>query len=105
ENFWGVLEEYDRQIGRLLDGLKEAGLEENTIIFFTGDNGPAPHYDHMRTDGMRGMKISLYEGGIRQPFIIRWPGHIKPGTVNSQTMMTAMDLLPTLTSLAGIEMI
>ncbi len=105
ENFWGVLEEYDRQIGRLLDGLKAQGMEENTIIFFTGDNGPAPHYNHTRTDGMRGMKISLYEGGIRMPFVIRWPGHIAAGTENSETVLTAIDLLPTLTSLAGIKMV
>jgi len=103
ENFYGVLEEYDRQIGRLLDGLKAQGMEENTIIFFTGDNGPAPHYDHTRTNGMRGMKISLYEGGIRQPFLIRWPGHIPAGSENNETVLTSIDLLPTLTALAGIE--
>src|SRR5690606_8182555 len=67
--------------------------------------GPAPHYNHTRTDGMRGMKISLYEGGIRQPFVIRWPGKIEAGSENNETVLTAMDLLPTLTSLAGIEMV
>lgn len=105
ENFWGVLEEYDRQIGRLLDGLKAQGMEENTIVFFTGDNGPAPHYDRKRLDGMRGMKLSLFEGGIRQPFVIRWPGKIPAGTENSKTVLSAIDLLPTLASLAGVPIV
>lgn len=103
ENFYGVLEEYDRQIGRLLDGLKEQGMEENTIIFHTGDNGPAPHYDRLRNDGMRGMKLTLYEAGIRQPFAIRWPGRIPAGTGNTETLLNAVDLLPTLAGLAGVE--
>jgi len=104
ENFWGVLEEYDRQIGRLLDGLKAQGVDENTIVFFTGDNGPAPHYDRTRTDGMRGMKLSLFEGGIRQPFAIRWPGKIPAGS-ESKTVLSSVDLLPTLAALAGVTIV
>jgi arylsulfatase A-like enzyme len=105
ENFYGVLEEYDRQIGRLLDGLKNQGAEENTIIFFTGDNGPNPDYDGLRTDGMRGRKGTLYEGGIRQPFLIRWPGHIPANKADDVTIMGSVDLLPTLTALAGISVL
>ncbi len=105
KQFYGVLDEYDRQIGRLLDGLAAQGMEENTIIFFTGDNGPSPTYsNHLRTDGLRGRKLSLYEGGIREPFIIRWPGHIPAGATNSATVLSSVDLLPTLASLAGIEL-
>jgi len=104
ENFYGVLEEYDRQIGRLLDALKKKGFDANTIVIFTGDNGPAPHYDQTRSDGMRGMKLSLYEGGIRQPFIVRWPGQIPAASENTETVLSAMDLLPTLTALAGLEL-
>jgi len=104
ENFHAVLEEYDRQVGRLLDGLKAQGQDANTIVFFTGDNGPAPPYGELRTDGMRGMKLSLYEGGIREPFIIRWPGRVPADVENSETVMCATDLLPTLTKLAGIQM-
>jgi len=103
-NFYGVLEEYDRQIGRLLDGLAAQGIANDTIIFFTGDNGPAPDYGRDRTNGMNGNKLSLYEGGIRQPFLIRWPGHIPAGATNSQTVLHAVDLLPTLCGLAGIPM-
>src|SRR5690606_25838974 len=102
ENFYGVLEEYDREIGRLLDELKANGMEDNTIVFHTGDNGPAPHYDRLRNDGMRGMKLTLYEAGIRQPFAIRWPGHIPAGTENTKTLLNAVDLLPTLAGLAGV---
>jgi arylsulfatase A-like enzyme len=103
ENFLGVLEEYDREIGRLLDGIKSLGLEENTIVFFTGDNGAGPHAA-IRNGGFRGGKLTLYEGGIREPFIIRWPKKIAAGTVNDATVLCAVDLLPTLTSLAGIEL-
>lgn len=104
-NFYGVLEEYDRQIGRLQDGLKKLGLDHNTIVVFTGDNGPAPHYKHQRTNGMRGGKLSLYEGGIRQPLLIKWPAKIQPGTTDKSSVLAAVDMLPTLTALAGIKMI
>lgn len=104
KNFLGVLEEYDRQIGRLLDGLREQGSEENTIVIFTGDNGPAPHFDHQRNDGMRGMKLSLYEGGIRQPFLIRWPKRIPAGKSDEETVLSALDLLPSLAALADVQL-
>ena len=104
KNFLGVLEDYDREIGRLLDSLKEMGMEENTIVFFTGDNGPEPHAE-VRNAGLRGRKMMVYEGGIRQPFLIRWPaGKIPAGAVNDQTVLCAVDLLPTLTSLAGVPL-
>lgn len=104
-NFYGVLEEYDRQIGRLLDGLETQGRTSNTIVFFTGDNGPSPPYaNHLRTNGLRGRKLSLYEGGIREPFLIRWPGNIPAGVTNSTTIMSTIDLLRTLTALAGIPL-
>lgn len=103
QNFFGVLEEYDRQMGRLLEGLERDGHSTNTIVIFTGDNGPAPHYNHQRNDGMRGMKLSLYEGGIRQPFIIHWPAKIAAGTSDDVTVLSAVDLLPTLASLAGVS--
>src|SRR5690606_5018622 len=76
-----VLKEYDLQVGRLIDGLKKLGIEKNTIIIFTSDNGPLPTFSGSRAAGLRGSKLSLYEGGIRMPFIISWPGHIPAGTV------------------------
>ena len=102
-NFDAVLDKYDRQFGRLLEFLKEQGLADNTIVVFASDNGPNPPFkDHRRTGGLRGMKWSLYEGGIRMPFIVRWPGHVPAGKVDTTTIMGAVDLLPTVCALAGV---
>ncbi len=100
-NFDKVLVEYDRQIGRFLDKLKEMELEENTIVIFTSDNGPSPSFEQQRTNMQRGCKNSLYEGGIHMPFVIRWPGHIAPGTVDDQTVICSVDLFPSLCAIVG----
>ncbi len=68
-----VLRETDRQLGRLFDGLRALQLEANTLVILAGDNGPEPSFARKRTAGLRGMKWSLYEGGIRTPLIVRWP--------------------------------
>lgn len=99
-DFCAVLAEYDVQMGRLFDGLKNLGLEQNTLIIFTSDNGPLPSFDHARTGGLRGSKLSLYEGGVRVPFIVRWPGHTTAGRVDEQTVLEAVDLFPTLCAIA-----
>ncbi|HWV67369.1 sulfatase-like hydrolase/transferase [Chitinophaga sp.] len=99
-----VLKEYDLQIGRLLDGLKRMGLERNTIVIFTSDNGPLPSFRGSRAGGLRGSKLSLFEGGIRMPFIISWPGHIKPGTTDETSAISSLDLLPSLAEIAGAEL-
>jgi len=101
-NFHAVLDEYDRQIGRLLDAVRELGLEENTIIVFTSDNGPNPSFEHQRSGGLRGQKWSLYEGGIREPFIIKWKGKTTAGVVNDSTILCSVDLFPSLCKLAGV---
>lgn len=98
-----VLAEFDKQIGRLIAGVAALGLTEKTLIIFTSDNGPAPSFDQLRTNALRGEKNSLYEGGIRMPFIISWPSHIAAGSADSTTVIAAMDLLPTLSAIAGIE--
>lgn len=79
----------DRQIGELLAHLKELGLDENTLVIFSSDNGAhregGPHYDpeFFNASGpLRGIKRDLYEGGIREPFIARWTGRIKPDTTS-----------------------
>lgn len=100
--FQEVLVETDRQIGRLLDGLRELGIDNNTLILLAGDNGPEPAFGGMRTGGLRGMKWSLYEGGIRTPLIVRWPGIIPAGRVNEKTVISALDLLPTLAALTAL---
>jgi arylsulfatase A-like enzyme len=99
-DFIGVLAEYDVQMGRLFEGLKSAGLEDDTLVIFTSDNGPLPSFKHARTGGLRGQKLSLYEGGIRVPFIVRWPGHTTAGRVDEHTVLAAVDLYPTLCAVA-----
>lgn len=93
----------DRDLGRLLDGLREQGLERDTLVIFTGDNGPQPLYDRARVGGLRGQKWSLYEGGVRQPLLVRWPARVPAGQVNETTVLHAIDMLPTLSALAGAQ--
>ena len=97
--FKAVLVETDRQVGRLLDGL--AGT--NTLVLLIGDNGALPTFDQKRVGGLRGSKLSLYEGGTRVPFLAWWPGQAKPG-VNETTVISTLDLVPTLTALCGAKL-
>jgi arylsulfatase len=97
----------DRSIGRLMDLLKELKLEDNTLVMFSSDNGAIGGYAgtdsvFFKSNGdLRGMKGSLYEGGIRTPLIFRWPGKIKAGSTSD--LPTAFwDVLPTLCDAAGI---
>jgi arylsulfatase A-like enzyme len=99
-----VLKEYDVQMGRLLDGLKKLGIEKNTIIIFTSDNGPLPTFNGSRAIGLRGSKLSLYEAGIRMPFIISWPGHIPTGTIDSSSAVSAIDIIPSLAKLSKVSL-
>lgn len=98
-----VLKELDLQIGRLIAGLKQIGELENTIIIFTSDNGPMPSFRGSRTGGLRGSKLSLFEGGIRMPFIISWAGHIPAGGIDGNSELSSIDLLPSLAELAGVK--
>ncbi len=99
-NFRPVLIEMDRQIGRLLDGLKRLGLDERTLVIFASDNGALPTFRGARSGGFRGSKLSLYEGGIRLPLIARWPGHVTANRVDTTTVFAAVDVLPTLCAVA-----
>jgi arylsulfatase A-like enzyme len=101
ENLHGVLTEMDRQVGRLLDGLRERGLERDTLVIFTSDNGALPTFKGRRSASLRGSKLSLYEGGMRVPFIAYWPGRIPAGRVDKETVLTAVDTFPTFCALAG----
>lgn len=97
-----VIEELDWNIGRVLDCIKELGLDENTYVIFTSDNGPW----YLRGDNggsslpLRGAKTSTWEGGLRVPCIMRAPGKIPAGTVCNE-MASTLDILPTLAHLAG----
>ncbi|HEY1050006.1 MAG TPA: sulfatase-like hydrolase/transferase [Prosthecobacter sp.] len=93
-----VLTEMDNQIGRLL-----GALPANTFTILCGDNGPEPSFDKSRTGGLRGMKWSLYEGGIRTPLIVSWPGVVPVGGVNKDTVVTGVDFMSTLCALAGVK--
>ncbi len=99
-----VLAEMDKQLGRLFDYLDEKGLAENTIVILASDNGPENSWDYTRTAGLRGIKNSIFEGGIRLPMIARYPSKIKAGTVNKKAVVSALDIYPTICDLAGIEM-
>lgn len=96
EKLKAVLEENDRQIGRLMDG-----VPANTLLAYASDNGPLPTHEQTRTTGLRGSKLSLYEGGIRLPLIVRWPDHVPAGRVDETTVISAVDVLPTLSAIAG----
>lgn len=101
----------DHHIGRLLKRLDELGLSENTIVIFSSDNGPEDiHISNASHSGVgsagpfRGRKRSLYEGGVRVPFIVRWPGRVPTGRVDNRTVFGGVDFLPTICSLAGAKL-
>lgn len=102
--FRAVLQETDREIGRLLHALRELRQDSNTLVLLAGDNGPEPSFDRARSGGLRGMKWSLYEGGIRTPLMVRWPGVVPSGVVNETTVVSAVDLFPTLCRLANVPL-
>lgn len=94
-----TIAEIDWSVGQILDALKANGLDDNTFVIFTSDNGPmigsaAP---------LRGKKGQTFEGGMRMPTVAWWPGKIKAGSINDE-ILTAMDLLPTFTKLAGAKL-
>ena len=106
--YYGSVTDIDRQIGRLLQRLDDLGLAENTILLFSSDNGPEDILiDNTEEHGVgdpgpfRGRKRSGYEGGIRVPFLVRWPKGVPAGRVDESTVFGAVDSLPTLASLAG----
>lgn len=94
--FGDVMEEIDWSIGQIVKALKETGADKNTLIVFTSDNGPWLNYGNYagNTAGFREGKGTSFEGGIREPAVISWPGHIPKGTVCNK-IVSAIDLLPT----------
>jgi len=98
----------DRSVGSVLALLKELGIDDNTIVFFSSDNGPAntdgADPDFFQAAGpFRGYKKDLYEGGIRVPMIVRWPGKVAAGKT-SDRVWAFWDFLPTAAELAGVKM-
>lgn len=107
--FLAVLVAMDAEIGRLVADLERRGELRDTIVILTGDNGPTAAAPYYRDGGLppgyagpyRGRKGSLYEGGIREPLIVRWPGHVAAGARDAATIAGAVDLFPTLAEIAG----
>ncbi|MBX2873189.1 MAG: arylsulfatase [Saprospiraceae bacterium] len=102
KNYAAMLDLMDKDIGRLFALLKQLKIDENTIVFFTSDNGPNPPFIRRLQSNkpFRGSKRQLLEGGIRTPLIARWPGHIEAGTTSDQ-LVTFWDVMPTLAELSG----
>lgn len=112
QEYFAVMDEMDRQLGRLFNEIDVLGLGDRTILVLASDNGPTAwrryyeegHDPPGKTNGLRGRKWSLYEGGIREPLLVRWKGVAPQGMTNSTTVVNAVDLFPTFCSLAGIDL-
>ncbi len=107
KNKAAMITRMDADIGKLMAKLRELKIDDNTVVFFTSDNGPHkeggvdPKF-FQSAGPLRGIKRDLYEGGIRVPLIVRWPKHIKPGQV-SDLSFAFWDLLPTASEIAGAK--
>jgi len=100
----------DDNVGRILRALDDNGLADNTLVIFSSDNGPERYaYERIRRFGhrsagpLRGVKRDLWEGGHRVPFLVRWPGHIRPGSVNDG-LVSQVDVMATLAAVAGADL-
>ena len=100
-----VIEELDWSVGEILAALKKGGLDERTLVIFTSDNGPFLSYgSHAGSAGpLRGGKLTAFEGGVRMPCLMRWPGQIPAGRTCDE-LVAAMDLVPTVAKLIGAKL-
>jgi len=101
--------EADWIVGQLFEFLKEQGIEEDTLVIFSGDNGPETQtgyiqktYNHNSAYSLRGMKRDNWEGGHREPFIVKWPANVKPGQIDD-TLISHVDVLATLAEIADVD--
>lgn len=109
QTYYSAVTRMDRQVGRVLDAVKNAGIDDRTLIVFSSDNGPENSSQRLKysvgvTGGMKGRKRSLYMGGVCTPFIVRWPGQVPAGRIDDQTLLGGVDVLPTLLAAAGREL-
>jgi len=109
--YYASVADLDRQVGRLLDELDKLGLADNTIVFFSSDNGPedihilnAGHSGIGSAGPFRGRKRSLYEGGVRVPFLVRWPARVPAKRIDEEAVLAGVDFLPSLCKLAGARL-
>lgn len=108
--YLAALLEMDKQVGIFLDKLDSLGISKNTLVIFSSDNGPEDiHINNARHSGMgltgpfRGRKRSIYEGGIRVPFILRCPGTIPAGKINNISVISGVDFMPTIAAITGTQ--
>ncbi|NSW95437.1 MAG: arylsulfatase, partial [Bacteroidales bacterium] len=106
--FAAMITQLDDYVGEMLSKLKELNIDRNTIVIFSSDNGPhleaGADPDYFNSNGpLRGYKRDLYEGGIRVPMIVRWPGKIKAGSV-SDHISAFWDVMPTLAEITGVSL-
>ncbi len=111
-NYLGDVSQLDDQVSRVLKALDDLGLRNNTLVVFTSDNGPG---NGTRENGrlaenslgsagpLRERKFSLHDGGIRLPFIVRWPGRVPEGRVDGKSVIAGVDYLPSLCTLTGVK--
>jgi len=110
--YYSIITAIDTAVGRIVDALDKAGIRDDTIILFSSDNGPSPlwsrntgHEGAGLTGPFRGTKASIYEGGIRVPLVANWRGRFPANIVDDQSVISAIDMMPTLAALAGVPMI
>jgi arylsulfatase A-like enzyme len=103
QHWYGAISAMDEQVGRLRDVLRALGIAEETLLWFMSDNGPSYMHDYNSAGGLRGKKAELYEGGIRVPSILEWPGKI-PAAATSDLPVSTSDIYPTVLSACGIEL-
>ena len=104
QHYRGCLSAMDDQVGRLRTALRAQGVADETMLWFTSDNGPEGSNDTLGTTrGLRGRKRSLFEGGVRVPGILEWPARVRAGT-ETETPAVTSDYLPTVLSLLGLEL-
>jgi arylsulfatase A-like enzyme len=113
KTFYSAITRADRLVGQMLDLLDELKLADNTIVIFSADNGPEDshpnpgdklYYSVGDTGGLRGRKRSLYLGGVNVPFLVRWPGHVPSGRVDKTSVLSGVDMLPTLCAAANVPL-
>lgn len=107
KGFASMITNLDNSVGMVLDKLKACGIDENTIVVFCSDNGPHQEGGHkmefFNSNGeLRGMKRDFYDGGVKTPFIVRWPAKVKAGTT-SDHLSAFWDVLPTFCDIVGVE--
>ena len=110
QSYYSVATSADKQLGRLFQFLKDKGFDKNTLIIFSSDNGPESNNNPKtwnsvgETAGLKGRKRSIYSGGVKVPFIVRFPGKVPSGIVNKNSVIAGIDILPTFCEIAGVKL-